>query len=285
MKNSMLERPLPFAPWELTKAMSLSPGNTPVPLFFRDLGGADEPPILLLHGMLGSSRNWQTAGRELAASRHVYALDLRNHGLSPHAPGMSYEAMADDVAAWMDAQGVAEAELVGHSMGGKIAMLLACREPERVTGLVVVDIAPKAYVWPAHRQEYTAMNALDLPTLKSRAQAESQMEALVPDWGMRKFLTTNLERESGGGWHWLVNLPVLSASLDILESNPIAAGDHYSGRTLFIRGGKSRYILPGDDRLIQAHFPKARIETIESSGHNPHIEAREAFVTAVAAFG
>jgi esterase len=265
--------------------MTLSPENTPVPLFFRDLGGADEPPIILLHGMLGSSRNWQTAGRELAATRHVYALDLRNHGLSPHSPHMSYEAMADDVAAWMDAQGVAEAELVGHSMGGKVAMLLACREPERVTSLVVVDIAPKAYVWPAHRQEYTAMNALDLATLKSRAQAEAEMETLVPDWAMRKFLTTNLEREADGGWHWVVNLPVLTASLDVLESNPIREGDSYSGRTLFIRGARSGYIKPGDDRLIQVHFPKARIETIESAGHNPHIEAREIFVAVVAAFG
>jgi pimeloyl-ACP methyl ester carboxylesterase len=259
--------------------------NASVPLFFRDLGGADEPPIVLLHGMLGSSRNWQTAGRELAESRHVYALDLRNHGLSPHSDTMSYEAMAGDVAAWMDSQGLSEAELVGHSMGGKVAMILACRQPERVAALVVVDIAPKDYVWPAHRQEYAAMNALDLSKLASRAEAEAQMEALVPDWAMRKFLTTNLERETGGGWQWVVNLPVLTASLDVLESNPIAKEDIFAGRTLFIRGGKSRYIQPGDDRLIQAHFPKARIETIESSGHNPHIEAREAFVAAVSAFG
>src|SRR5580692_6120080 len=103
-----------------------------VKLFHRDLGGAGHPPVVILHGMLGSSRNWQTVGADLAARRRVYALDLRNHGMSPHADSMGYAAMAADVAAWMDANGVGPAELVGHSMGGKVAMLLACREPRRV---------------------------------------------------------------------------------------------------------------------------------------------------------
>jgi esterase len=255
--------------------------TTPVPLFHRDLGGSGEPPVILLHGMLGSSRNWQTAGRELASSRHVFALDLRNHGFSPHSPEMTYEAMAGDVTAWMDLNGVPSADLVGHSMGGKVAMLLACRQPSRVSRLVAVDIAPKDYDWPAHRLEYAAMAELDLASLKSRAQAEAQMEGKVPEWSMRKFLTTNLEREAGGSWRWTVNMPVLMASLKALESNPIAEADSYAGAALFIRGGKSGYILPGDEALILRHFPAARIETIEACGHNPHIEARDAFVAAV----
>ena len=254
---------------------------SPVPLYHRDLGGSGDPPTILLHGMLGSSRNWQTAGRELAASRHVYALDLRNHGLSPHAPAMTYDAMVADVATWLDANGIAMAELIGHSMGGKVAMLLASRHPERVTRLVAVDIAPKGYNWPAHRQEYAAMNALDLAALRSRAEAEAQMEPLVPGWAMRKFLTTNLEREAGGGWRWAVNLPVLAASLSELESNPMGPSDRYGGPTLFVAGGKSGYIKPGDEALILAHFPNARITTLPESGHNPHVEAREAFVRAV----
>jgi esterase len=233
--------------------------------------------------MLGSSRNWQTAGRELASTRHVFALDLRNHGFSPHSGEMTYEAMAGDVAAWMDLNAVASAEFIGHSMGGKVAMLLACRQPSRVRRLVAVDIAPKDYDWPAHRLEYAAMAELDLTTLKSRAQAESQMEPRVPEWSMRKFLTTNLERDTGGSWRWTVNMPVLMASLKVLESNPIGESDRYDGPVLFIRGGKSRCVLPGDEALILSHFPAARIETIEASGHNPHIEAREAFVAAVTA--
>jgi pimeloyl-ACP methyl ester carboxylesterase len=259
--------------------------SAPISLFHRDLGGSGEPPIVLLHGMLGSSRNWQVAGKELAASRRVFALDMRNHGLSPHSPEMTYEAMVGDVLAWLDAHGIGQAEFVGHSMGGKVAMLLACHNPERVTRLVAVDIAPKGYHSPAYRREYAAMNALNLATLRSRAEAEGQMEALVPEWSMRKFLTTNLERLDGGGFRWVINLPVLSASIAELERNPLGPHDRFLGPTLFIAGGKSRYILPGDEALITQHFPAARLETIPESGHNPHVEAREAFVRAVTAPG
>jgi len=261
--------------------MALPTDHPPLPLFHRDLGGAGEPPIVLLHGLLGSSRNWQTVGRELAATRRVFALDLRNHGQSPHDPDVSYPAMAADVAAWLDAQGLGAAELVGHSMGGKVAMLIACRDPARVARLVVVDIAPKDYDWPAHRGEFRGMNALDLGALASRAQAEAQLEATVPDWAMRKFLTTNLDRTAEGGWRWLVNLPALTAGLAAIEGNALAAADRFDGPTLFLAGGHSGYIKAADHELIRAHFPLARIETIAGSGHNPHIEAREAFVAAV----
>jgi pimeloyl-ACP methyl ester carboxylesterase len=260
-----------------------TPDATPLTLSHRDLGGAGEPPILLLHGLLGSSRNWQTVGRELAASRRVLALDLRNHGLSPHADDVSYPAMAADVAAWLDRQGIAAAELVGHSMGGKVAMLLACRQPARVSRLVVVDIAPKDYDWPAHRAEFAAMNGLDLATLASRADAEARMEPLVPKFAMRKFLTTNLERGEGGAWRWIVNLPALTAGLPEIEGNVLGESDRYAGPTLFIAGGHSRYIEPADHAGIRGHFPAARIEVLADSGHNPHIDAREAFVRLVAA--
>ncbi len=261
-----------------------SPPEIPaVALHHRDLGGAGDPPFVLLHGLLGSSRNWQTAGRELAADRRVYALDLRNHGLSPHAAEMTYEAMTADVRAWLDAQGVGTADLVGHSMGGKVAMLLACRHPERVRRLVVVDIAPKAYRWPERRREFAAMNELDLSRLHSRADAESRLEAQVPGWAERKFLTTNLERQDAGGWKWQINLQAITAALGELERNPIAAGDRFAGPALFITGAKSGYVKPDDRDAILQHFPSARFEVIAGSGHNPHIEAREAFVRAVTA--
>jgi esterase len=263
--------------------MTSQPGIPTVPLSHRDLGGAGDPPYVLLHGLLGSSRNWQTAGRELAAGRRVYALDLRNHGLSPHAAEMSYEAMMADVLAWLDSNGIGTAELVGHSMGGKVAMLLACRHPERVARLVVVDIAPKAYSWPERRQEFAAMNELDLANLRSRADAESRLESRVPGWAERKFLTTNLERLEGGGWKWQIDLPAITAALPVLERNPLAAGDRFAGPSLFIAGGKSGYVKPGDRDAILSHFPSARLEVIAGSGHNPHIEAREAFVKAVSA--
>ena len=253
-----------------------------VNLFHRDLGGAGKAPLVILHGLLGSSRNWQTAGKELTADYHVLALDLRNHGSSPHADEMSYAAMADDVVAWMDAQGLAQVTLMGHSMGGKTAMVLACRHPARVSQLIVVDIAPKDYFWAAHRAEFAAMNELDLGSLQSRAEAELRFEARVDDWAMRKFIATNLERGAdGAGWRWVINLPVVTMALPAMEKNPLGSGDRFERDTLFVVGGKSRYVQATDHAVITTHFPRALIETIPESGHNPHMETREAFVRAV----
>ena len=250
-------------------------------LFHRDLGGAGLPPLILLHGMLGSSRNWQTAGADLAPHFHVRALDLRNHGRSPHAASMSYDEMMGDVVAWLDSEGLGSATFMGHSMGGKVAMLLACQQPRRVSRLVVVDIAPKNYFWPAHRASFAAMNELNLADLRSRAEAEMRFESRVPSWPMRKFLTTNLERDASGGWAWQINLPVVTAALAELEKNPLRPDDRYAGPTLFITGEKSDYVEPADHAVIRTHFPAATIRTLPGCGHNPHMEAREAFVATV----
>lgn len=248
-------------------------------LFHRDLGGAGNPPLIVLHGLLGSSRNWQSTGTDLAARYHVFALDLRNHGKSPHAAEMTFAAMAVDVLAWMDAQGVARATLMGHSMGGKVAMLVACRHPERIERLVVVDVAPKDYELMGHANDFAALNELDLRTLQSRGEAEMKFEARVPSFGMRKFLTTNLERNpETATWRWIVNLPVLTATLPELAKTSLAAGDRFTGPTLFVTGGKSRYVEPADHGRIMQHFPEARIETIAGAGHNPHMDSRVEFV-------
>jgi pimeloyl-ACP methyl ester carboxylesterase len=239
--------------------------------------------MLVLHGMLGSSRNWQTTGRDLAKHFHVFALDARNHGKSPHDPVMTYEAMMEDLIAWLDAQSIAKAVMVGHSMGGKTAMLLACRHPERVERLVVVDIAPKDYHWVAHRGEFAAMNELDLAGLQSRAEAEMRFEARVPDLGMRKFLATNLER-SDAGWRWTANLPVLTEALPELEKDSLRLNDRFAGPALFIAGGRSQYVQTTDHTAIRKHFPAARIEVIADSGHNPHMDRREEFVRLVNAY-
>lgn len=240
--------------------------------------------MLVLHGMLGSSRNWQTTGRDLTANFHVYALDARNHGKSPHAPEMNYDVMVRDILDWMDNRGIERATLVGHSMGGKTAMLLACRHPERVERLIVVDIAPKNYHWVAHRAEFAAMHELDLSHLQSRQEAEIKFEARVDDLGMRKFLATNLDRTPEGGWRWLVNLPALTAALPLLEQTSLRADDRYAGDALFIVGGRSQYVQLADETAIRNHFPQARIERIAGSGHNPHMEKREEFVRLVQSF-
>ena len=250
-------------------------------LFHRDLGGAGRPPLVIVHGFLGSSRNWQTAGTDLAARFHVLAIDLRNHGRSPHAPEMTFEIMVDDLLEWMDAQDLARSALLGHSLGGKVAMLLACRHPKRVERLIVVDVAPKAYPGMAQRAEVAAMNELRLEGLHSRAEAEIRLESRVDDWAMRKFLLTNLERTADGGWRWIVNLPVLTQALPGLVKDPLLPADRYDGPTEFILGGRSRFVDVADHEAIRRHFPAARIRVMPESGHNPHLDAREAFVRAV----
>lgn len=254
-------------------------------LFHRDLGGAGRPPLVVLHGFLGSSRNWQTAGAGLAVHFHVFALDLRNHGRSPHAPEMTYAAILGDVLAWLDARNLARAALLGHSLGGKVAMRLACRHPARVEQLIVVDIAPKAYPGMAQRAELAAMSELRLDGLRSRAEAEMRFEARVDDWAMRKFLASNLERDTGGHWRWIVNLPVLTEALPGLVQNPLEPDDRFDGPARFILGGKSRFVQPEDHAVIQRHFPSARIMVLPDSGHNPHMEAREEFVRVVVQAG
>ncbi|MFI5337494.1 MAG: alpha/beta fold hydrolase [Opitutales bacterium] len=248
-----------------------------------DLGGTGRPPLLLLHGLLGSSRNWQTTGRDLAESYHVFALDARNHGRSPHAATASPELMMRDVTGWMDARDMAAAAIIGHSMGGRTAMLLACRHPARVTRLVVVDVAPRDYPGLGHWTHFDALLALDLATLRSRQEAEERLAASVSDLGQRKFLVTNLAQDDSGRWYWTVNLPVLASSLPAFEANPLRPDDRYAGPVLFIRGGRSSYIQPGDEPAIRAHFPAARVATIADAGHNPHIDRREEFVTLVRA--
>jgi esterase len=253
-------------------------------LAHRDFGGEGRPPLVILHGLLGSSRNWQSAGRDLAAEFHVCALDLRNHGDSFHAREMTYAIMADDVVAWLDGRGIERTHVIGHSMGGKVAMLLACRHPSRVRKLIAVDIAPKAYP-SSHSAEFAAMHAIDLGTLASRAEAEKVMDSLVSDWGMRQFLLSNLERRNGGGMRWIINLPGLTAALPVLEAEFLHAGDRYDGETLFVLGEKSRYFVRGEDEAqVAPHFPRARYTIIAECGHNPHFEGRERFVAVVREF-
>jgi esterase len=256
----------------------------PLSLYHRDFGTASQPPLVILHGLLGSSRNWQSAGADLAAHYHACALDLRNHGKSPHSPEMSYAAMVGDVLAWMDARDLSRVTLMGHSMGGKVAMALAARHPARVQHLVVVDIAPKDYLSAAHRSEFAAMNELELRSLRTRAEAELRFEARVSDWAMRKFLATNLEQDAATGtWRWIINLPVLTSALPVLEQNSLAPEERFGGPTAFVVGGKSRYVQAGDLAAIENHFPGAAVHVIPEAGHNPHMETRPQFVAAVLA--
>ncbi len=256
----------------------------PVPLFSRRFGDPTKPPLVILHGLLGSSRNWQTVARELGDRFDIHALDLRNHGDSPHSPAMNYAAMVGDVCAWADAAGIARAAFLGHSMGGKAAMLLATQFPARVEKLVVLDIAPRAY--RRHNAgDFDAMNSLDLEKLKTRAEADAGLEKCgVSDWAMRQFLLTNLIQKTAGDnageekFVWKINLKTLTEALGKLSGELLDAGAIFPGKTLFIRGGKSDFIRDEDFEKIRRHFPAAEFETIAGAGHNPHIDARPALV-------
>ena len=258
-----------------------------VDLYGRDMGGKGRAPLIVLHGLLGSVRNWQMAGPDLAHAgvAHVIALDLRNHGKSPHTDTMSYDEMAADVIAWLDTRKVMRVQLMGHSMGGKVAMAVACRHPHRIARLVVLDIAPREYdEAPALREEFAAMNELNVGALHRREEAETFFATRISDPAMRRFMATNLERDDGGIWQWRLNLPGITAALPGLAKNPLRGGEMFEGDTLFISCGKSDRVREEDRGAILRHFPNARIETLVDSGHNPHVDAREDLVEAVKRF-
>ena len=251
-----------------------------LPLTARELGGTGSP-IVILHGLLGSSRNWQSAGVALAASGHrIIGLDLRNHGSSPWDDDCSYAAMAEDVRAFLQTEKLDSVHLIGHSMGGKVAMRLALSYPQLVNRLTVVDIAPRAYS-DRVRVEFTAMNSMDLSKIKSRRDAENQLMDTVTDWGMRQFILTNLNSDESGVWKWTVNREALTQSLKSILDFKVDENETFSGPTRFIRGGKSNYITDADISLIKKHFPAADCVTLPQIGHNPHFDSRAEFVEAV----
>lgn len=252
-----------------------------VALASRELGGAGAPALVVLHGLLGSSRNWQSAGAALAArGPRVVALDLRNHGESPWADACGHAEMARDVAAWIERSGLAPVHLLGHSLGGKVAMRLAADRPDLVARLTVVDIVPRDY--PGRlRVEFEAMRQLDLAATRGRREADAALAAQVPDWAQRQFLLTNLGQDAAGAWVWKVNFRALEAALPLMLANPLAPGQRYAGPARLIRGGKSDYVRDEDLPGFRACFPAGDVVTLPGSGHNPHFDARGAFVDAV----
>jgi esterase len=240
------------------------------------------PALVILHGLFGSLDNWQTLGRRFAESRTVYLVDQRNHGKSPHDPRHDYPAMADDLAAFFDHQGIRSAAVLGHSMGGKTAMRFALDHADRVDALIVADMAPKAYP-PGHDLILAALRALDPAEIEDRAQAEAALAETITDSGIRLFLLKNLARDPDGGYRWKMNLPALVEHHGrILEA---VDGEHpYEGPVLFLRGGRSGYVEEGDAPAIRALFPAARIEAVEGAGHWLHAERPDAFHDAVTGF-
>jgi len=243
--------------------------------------GETGSPVVVLHGLFGSSRNWMTAARRLASEHVVVAADLRNHGTSPHTDTMTYPEMAEDVAETVTALGLGPVALVGHSMGGKAAMITAFEHPELVDRLVVVDVAPVAYP-PAFVGYVHAMREADLTAVRRRADVEEQLVEAVPEAGTRAFLLQNLVLDDEGA-RWRPNLPVIEAALPAISGWPDISG-RYDGPTLFLYGGKSDYVRPEHHDTIKAYFPNATFAEIPESGHWVHAERLDDFLAAVTPF-
>lgn len=238
--------------------------------------------LIVMHGLFGSARNWGGIARKLAEKHKVFALDLRNHGASSWTGSMTYEEMADDVSGFIEAHGIEEPVVIGHSMGGKVAMQLALREPDLAKALVVVDIAPVSY---GHDMlDYVAaMQMLDLASKERRAEIEEELAGKVADPGITAFLMTNLER-ANGGFQWRINLTAISAGMSGILSFNAPEGSTYRGPTLFIAGGNSAYIRDSHKPRIMELFPKARTVTIKDAAHWVHADRPDAFVKTVDAF-
>lgn len=237
-------------------------------LFTRQNGDSG-PNVILLHGLFGSHENLGVLARGLAAHCRVHALDLRNHGRSPHAGTMTYPEMAADVCTTMDAHDLRQAVIIGHSMGGKVAMELALTNPDRVADLVVLDIAPVAYP-RSHDIELAAMQALDTSLLATRGEADQALAEELPNPAIRQFLLKNLVR-ADDGFAWRIPLETIADAYPDLLAAPSAGTSE--DPALFIRGGASDYVTTEHEREIRARFHAATIETIADAAHWLHIEA------------
>lgn len=240
-------------------------------------------PLILLHGLFGSLENLGGVAQRLQDQWQIHALDQRNHGRSPHDDEMNYAAMADDVVAYMDKQGLDRAVLLGHSMGGKVAMQVALAHPDRVSGLIVADIAPVDYK-PRHDAILEGMQAIDFTRIESRRDADAALKPHVDMEGVRQFLLKNLERvpesESTGAeiFRWRLNLSVISACYGNLAKAPSATGP-YEGPVMFIKGADSAYIQARHEETIRRLFPHAQLKVIEGTGHWLHAEKVDTFAT------
>lgn len=249
-------------------------------LNFRTIGEGE--PLIILHGVFGSADNWQSQAKAFAGKFKVYLVDLRNHGNSFHSPVFDYHVMSDDVVALMQSEGISKAHVLGHSMGGKVAMYLACRFPHLVTRLIVVDIAPKHYL-PHHQQIFEGLYSVELPTLKSRKEADTQMSTTIKDFGVRQFILKNLHRDKDGKFSWKLNLSAIEQNIEKV-GEALSENYSYSGPTLFVGGSKSSYIQPEDQVNIKLHFPDSETVIVEGAGHWVHAEKPAELITFVQQF-
>ena len=254
----------------------------PLDLIYRELASeTSQRPLMMLHGLFGSASNLQIVGRQIAEHRPVILPDLRNHGRSPHADDVSYQAMAEDVLRLMDRLGYEHVDLLGHSMGGKVVMWLALNYPERVNHLIVADIAPVTYP-NRFQQIIKAMQVVDLDRLGSRQQADDNLAEYISDTALRGYLLQNLVH-ANGQWSWRINLDQLGANIECIMGFPETSAE-YAKPALFLKGENSDYISPDTEDAIYRLFPLAEIREVQSAGHWVYAEQPDVFTRIVCHF-
>lgn len=233
-------------------------------------------PLIIIHGFLGMSDNWKSFGSLYAAEGfQTHMLDLRNHGRSFHAEDFNYTVMSNDLLEYCQHYNLKDISIIGHSMGGKVAMLFATTYPELVEKLIVADIGPKYYA-PHHQDILAGLNAVDFSTKPNRAQVEEILYPFITDFGTRQFLMKNLYWVEPGQLAFRFNLPVFNAKIETI-GEVLPKGNTFAKPTMFIRGGNSRYILDTDLPEIQKQFPNFKLATIPNVGHWLHAENPKAF--------
>jgi len=250
-------------------------------LFYRKLG--EGQPLIILHGLFGQSDNWNTLAKQFADKNfEVYLVDLRNHGLSAHSDVWNYEVMSDDILELINDNNLQNVVLLGHSMGGKVAMRFAMQHADLLDKLIVVDIAPKYY--SQHNTDVlAALNAVDFNVVKTRKEVEAVLSKYIADFGTKQFLLKNCYWKTDTELAWRFNLKVITEKIEnVGEATP--TDSICNTPTLFIRGEKSTYVLDKDLNLIQDIFPFSTLETIANSGHWVHAEKPKEFFDCVLKF-
>jgi pimeloyl-ACP methyl ester carboxylesterase len=237
-------------------------------------------PIVIIHGLFGSHRNWHPVADVLAKQFPVYSLDLRNHGQSPHDDDMSYPAMAQDVAEFINQEGLQSANLIAHSMGGKVAMWLALTQPELIHKLVIVDIAPVSYEHD-FAEVLAAFDAVPLAQLSTRREADEWMAQHLQQFELRQFLLQNLQRRDGR-FHWRLNLNTIKQTMQAITSFPDTRElKSFDKRVLFVGGGQSDYLSRERQQQTRQLFPMASFSMIKNAGHWLHAEQPELFLALI----
>lgn len=240
-----------------------------------------KPVLLFLHGLLGSATNWHSIASHYAPYYRVIVPDLRNHGKSPHYNEHTYPLMVADLVTLLDQLAISKCNVIGHSMGGKVAMQLALTHPQLVQKLVVVDIAPIQYQHD-FADIYHAMLAIDLTTLKNRQEADAIMAKTIQSKDIRQFILQNLTFKKGA-WQWRVNIALLRQSMPDIGRFELTQ-ETFQKACLFIRGANSMHIQNKDQEAIQRYFPLAEIKTIQNAGHWVYYEQKHAFLTLLSSF-